>query len=78
MIEPTHEFGYKFLDIIQAARKEEYGSSFKFTPEDLKLPARLYALRKKGGVPADALNKISRLLSEWNCAEAQSELKKLE
>jgi hypothetical protein len=78
MIEPTHEFGYKFLDIIQAARKEEYGNSFKFTPEDLKLPARLYALRKKGGVPADALNKISRLLSEGNCSEAQSELKKLE
>ena len=71
MIEPTHEFGYTFLEIIQRARQKELGQAFKFTAEDLRLPARLYALRKKGSVPATELDRISQLLNRGACAEAR-------
>ena len=78
MIEPTHEFGYKFLEIVQQAKRKELGKDFNFTAEDLRLPARLYALRKKGGVPAADLDRISQLLNEGACSEARKLLDTLE
>ncbi len=71
MIEPTHEFGYTFLEIIQQARRKELGQVFTFTAEDLRLPARLYALRKKGSAPAAELDHISQLLNTGACSEAR-------
>jgi hypothetical protein len=71
MIEPTHEFGYGFLEIIQQTRRKEVGQVFTFTAEDLRLPARLYALRKKGSVPATELDRISQLLNKGACSEAR-------
>ena len=78
MIEPTHEFGYKFLEVIQQARKKELGDFFKFTPDDLRLPARLYKLRKSGSAPAADLDRIARLLKKGHCGEARRELDKLD
>ena len=72
MIEPTHEFGYTFLEIIQQARRKELGRVFTFTAEDLRLPSRLYALRKKGNVPAAELDRISQLLNKGACSEART------
>jgi len=71
MIEPTHEFGYTFLEIIQQARRKELGQAFTFTAEDLRLPSHLYALRKKGSVPAAELDRISQLLNTGACSEAR-------
>jgi Glycosyl hydrolase family 99 len=71
MIEPTHEFGYSFLEIIQQTRRKELGQVFTFTAEDLRLPSRLYALRKKGSVPAAELDRISQLLNKGACSEAR-------
>lgn len=78
IIEPTHEFGYTFLEIIQQARRKEAGSTLSFTAEDLRLPARLYKLRKTGIAPAAALERISNLLSNGKCKEARKALDKLE
>ncbi|MEI8340517.1 MAG: hypothetical protein WCH43_03150 [Verrucomicrobiota bacterium] len=77
MIEPTHEFGYTFLEVIQQARRNELGSSFTFTADDLRLPARLYALRKQKTAPAASLDRISQLLNNGACKEARQELDKL-
>jgi len=74
IIEPTHEFGYKFLEIIQQARKQELGANFKPTPADLCLPARLLTLRKHGRVNAKDLDRISRLLRAGDVALARSAL----
>jgi hypothetical protein len=78
MIEPTHEFGYKFLEVIQQARRQELGDLFKFTAADLRLPARLYKLRKSGDVPPGDLDRIAGLLNEGHCDEASKELNKLD
>ncbi|HTS18533.1 MAG TPA: hypothetical protein VMP11_13245 [Verrucomicrobiae bacterium] len=78
MIEPTHEFGYTFLDVIQQVRRNELGPSFTFTADDLRLPARLYALRKKGTVPAAELDVISDLLNNGDCQQGRQKLDALQ
>jgi hypothetical protein len=74
IIEPTHQFGYTFLEIVQQARREELGDSFRFTPEDLRLPARLYALRKSRKVPPPELDRIAGLLARGACPQARNAL----
>jgi len=74
MFEPTHEQGYRSLEIVQEARRKEGGGKFPFVAEDLRLPARLYALRKKPGMDAAALDRISDLLSQGKCGEAKEAL----
>jgi hypothetical protein len=44
MIEPTAEYGYQYLEILQAARIAR-DSSFAFRKEDLPLPLRIYNAR---------------------------------
>jgi hypothetical protein len=45
-IEPTEEFGYQYLEIVQNARRAIQGNEFPFTPDDLRLPPQLLSLRK--------------------------------
>lgn len=45
MIEPTEEYGYQYLEIIQTARAE-MDSDFAGTPDDLRLPMRLFEARR--------------------------------
>jgi hypothetical protein len=71
MIEPTHEFGYTFLEVIQEARRKEVAGLFPFTAADLRLPARLYALRKEGDVPKEILDRIGDLLNKGACDAAR-------
>ena len=77
MFEPTHEFGYRFLEIVQDARRTEMGAAFPFTSDDLRLPARLYALRLRGDVPRETLDAIARQLSDGDCAGARRALDSL-
>lgn len=78
MIEPSHEFGYTFLEIIQGARKRELGGAFIYTPDDLRLPARLLALRKNGNVSPKVLDRIARCLSEGDCTKARRDVERQE
>ena len=74
MIEPTHEFDYTFLEIIQQARRDERGDTFPYTAGDLRLPARLYALRKRDDFKVAAADRIARLLRDGACRDAREEL----
>ena len=71
MFEPTHEFGYLFLEIVQEARAEEIGESFTFVASDLRLPARLFSLRNAGDVPSAQLDAISEALVQGDPALAR-------
>ncbi|MFN8530591.1 MAG: glycoside hydrolase family 71/99-like protein [Anaerolineae bacterium] len=44
-IEPTHEYGYHYLETIQAAR-QTLDATFTATPDDLRLPLRLFEARR--------------------------------
>ena len=46
IIEPTGEFGYQYLEIVQAIR-DSLDSAFQFQTEDLQLPLRIYNMRLK-------------------------------
>jgi hypothetical protein len=45
MIEPTEEYGYQYLEIVQETRRA-LADDFTFTPDDLRLPLQLFELRK--------------------------------
>ncbi|WP_424315988.1 hypothetical protein [Haloferula sp.] len=76
MIEPTHEFGYRFLEIIQDARRKERGSTVAST-DDLRLPARLLELRREGEIEARELDFIARLLASGSIDEARRRIESL-
>lgn len=78
IIEPTHEFGYTFLEVIQTARRQERGDTFPFTPDDLRLPARWLALRQANLHPPAQLDQIADLMILGHTALAQAELTRLE
>jgi hypothetical protein len=46
-IEPTREFGNRYLEIVQDARKTRFDSTFAFRTVDLAVPFRVYTLRKE-------------------------------
>ncbi|MDG3005130.1 glycoside hydrolase family 71/99-like protein [Paludisphaera mucosa] len=46
-IEPTREAGYRELETLQGARRKLPGEPFAYRPADLRLPARIYGLRKR-------------------------------
>lgn len=47
VIEPSVEFGYRDLEATQRLRKRLVSPSFPYTAADLRLPVRLYGLRKR-------------------------------
>ncbi|MFA5292713.1 MAG: hypothetical protein WC496_06725 [Phycisphaerae bacterium] len=47
IIEPTVEDGYLYLEITQQLRKQYVDVDFSYTAADLRLPVRLYTLRKE-------------------------------
>ena len=74
IIEPTVEFGYSYLEIIQQRRRQELGKYFSYTTDDLRLPIMLYQLKKKyqhdQSVMKD-LSKCSELLFSGNLSDAR-------
>jgi len=46
MLEPTVEYEYRYLEMLQAAQPELGNENFQFTADDLRLPFRLYQLRQ--------------------------------
>jgi len=72
MIEPTHEFGHAFLEIVQESRRQEGGGNGPaFTAADLRLPARLYKARKSGIARPGLLDDIAAALRAGDCHKAR-------
>lgn len=65
MIEPTHEFGYLFLEVVQAARPH-----VSSTTADLRLPERLYRARKSGTARPELLDQAAAALRAGNYQQA--------
>jgi hypothetical protein len=47
IIEPTEEFGYQYLEMVQEARRAMADGDFAFTAEGLRLPIQLFNLRRE-------------------------------
>ena len=81
IIEPSIEFGYRDLEVVQLARQRFIDPGFAGKPDDLRLPHRLYTLRKavKGQATlARELDRIAQLLSQRAVGVANEALDAIE
>ncbi len=81
MIEPSQEFGYRDLEVVQRVRRQSIEAGFAGVPEDLRLPLRLYTLRKRARVQRRAstdLDRVSALLGNRACKPASAALDAIE
>ena len=81
MIEPTLEFGYQFLSMIQKQVQLDDAKKTKFEPDSLKLPIRLYRLQKMETLKQrrdSELKEASELLFAGKWREAGKQIRQLE
>ena len=74
MIEPTKEFGYRFLEKVHARTKPD-----SVRADDLRLPVELYELKKRFANDASAMKDLASatsLLFSMKCQEARTIIRK--
>jgi hypothetical protein len=59
-IEPTEEYGYLYLGLIQEIVRASINPEFPYTAEDLALPLQIYQLRKQYGSDIEMNNKLDQ------------------
>ena len=78
VVEPTDQNGYRFLEMIQNDLRQDGNAKMK---AQLRIPIRLYLLKKKvaqNGAAAKKIKQITDLLFRGDFLEAQAMLAKLE
>ena len=81
MIEPSREFGFRDLEVVQRLRRQYIEPGFPSRTEDLKLPVRLFKLRKESkqrAIPVLMLDEVARLLSKRRPGAARDRLDAIE
>ncbi len=81
MVEPTVEYGFRDLGIIQEQRRLYLDSTFSFQIGDLELPLRLYKLRRESAGAAELapqLDEIFTAIASGRLEAARRELDQLE
>jgi hypothetical protein len=80
-VEPARGYEYRYLETIQAARRGLQEEAFPYHADDLRLPLRIYELRKRTGRPgpeAEALDEVINLLHSGDARGAAARLEALE
>jgi len=79
MIEPSQEFGYRDLEVVQKLRRRFLDTRFPATTSDLRLPARLLQHRRTKTSEAQVrdCDRIAALIAAGRLAGARAELGKL-
>lgn len=76
-IEPTWEFGYRYLEALQADARRRRGAAFRFTAADLRLPVQLFRLRQRAAGNSGLTREIDAAavdLFSGQCQEADARL----
>ncbi len=76
-IEPSVELGTRDLEILQGVRKR-LSPGFRATTSDLRLPKRLFDLRKNGAKDKTKLDRASQLLLAGDAVGARKLIEELE
>lgn len=78
IIEPSREYGYRDLEVLQEMRRKHVDPSFSATASDLRLPRQLLRLRRETMSPdhAQQLDRIAELITDGKLSQARSELTK--
>jgi hypothetical protein len=77
MIEPSHEFGYKLLEIVQEFQRKNIGQKFLHVAADLRLPEKLYRLRKRDVSRVKLMDEAAELLTSGKAEAARQLLERL-
>lgn len=72
IIEPTMDFGYQYLEIIQERKKTSIDTTFTGSPDDLKLPLQIFTLRKEHKNNPAVQAKLDVISSLLFCAQTDS------
>ena len=77
MIEPSREFGFRDLEVLQQLRRRHLDGRFSATASDLRLPMRLLQHRrtKTTAVQVSRCDRIAELIAVGKLSEARAELK---
>jgi glycosyl hydrolase family 99 len=81
LIEPSIEFGYRDLEVVQRLRRQFIEPEFPCKPDGLRLPLRLYKLRKaakKRAIPVTDLDDVARLMAKRAVQPARDRLEAIE
>ena len=77
IIEPSREFGYRDLQVIQKLRRKYIDTQFSVSTDELRLPIQLLELRRKSKSPEQKqrLDVIGTLISTGRLKDAKTKLK---
>jgi hypothetical protein len=81
MIEPSVEFGYRDLEVVQRLRRQLVEPSFAGNADQLRLPRRLYELRKTAknrSIAAREIDQVAQLLGKRSITAARERIDALE
>jgi hypothetical protein len=60
IIEPTQEFAYRYLEMVQEAKQATSSTAFSYLPSDLHLPLELFQMRQKFASDPSATAELER------------------
>jgi len=78
VIEPSLEFGYRDLEVMQQLRRKFVDARFPATADDLRLPMKLLTLRRHSPEKAKQVGQIVDLIATGNLEEARSGLRAID
>lgn len=77
-VEPTREHGYRELEAIQDARRQFPADPFPYRPADLRLPLRIYQLRKRVAPSSPLRKSLDEAVSLLTAADGGRALQRLD
>ena len=77
-VEPAREDGYRYLEAIQDARRRFNAELFPYRPDDLRLPLRIYGLRKRLARSSPGGKTLHEAVDHLFAAEVDRALKVIE
>jgi len=75
MIEPSREFDYRDLEVLQEMRRKHVDDRFSATSSDLRLPTKLLSLRRHSPEQAKQVDQIVDLIVSGKLRQARSDLR---
>jgi hypothetical protein len=72
VVEPTREYGFRDLGIIQSFRRQYLEKDFSYRTNDLSLPLRLYNARKQSGTNPGASAELDRIFTNIAAGNLQA------
>jgi hypothetical protein len=75
-IEPSVEFSYRDLEVVQEERRSSFDPEFRPVADDLRLPLVLYQLRRNAKIDAKKADEIAQMISSGKIKKGAAMIQK--